>query len=166
MRLRLFSAGIAFIFALALVACGGGGSSASTGGTPASSNSTSSYKPHVRLKCEDSPCGSNPYKNVWHGIYHAVEANFPKETRVVFRATLPSGKPYPADQYTSPAKGYGIRGGVLRTDEYGQLSHFKWAALNENGPVDPPGEYRFEFRFKYHGEVVAAHASLVMKKLP
>lgn len=161
MRLKLLVGGvIALAFALVIVACGGSSASSSTAAN------TIEYKPGVRLVCIESPCGSNQSKNIWRGYYIALENDFPPESPVLVTAISPNSKPYPFDQYTRPRKMFGVEGSLQHTDKYGELPEFKWAAVNEGGPVDPPGVYRITFRFKYHGEIVAVHTHLKMVKLP
>jgi hypothetical protein len=158
LRLKLFGGGaIALMLALVVMACGGGS---------ASSQPTSGYKPEVKLVCVAVPCVAYAPRGISHGTYYAEETNFPPYTPVVITATYPNHKPYPPDQYSHPGELFGVRGNVETTDEYGQLPEFGWEARNSDGSVDPEGVYRLTFRFKWHGEIVAAHATAVMGNVP
>jgi hypothetical protein len=155
---------IALVLVLAVAACGGGGSTG-TASSSSTESSQESYTPRVRLKCVEVLCGSNPVKNESIGWYYIAESNFPPNTPVVVTAVYPNGEPYPFEQYSSPDKLYGFKGNVEITNEHGELPKFKWAAFNENAPVDPPGKYRLTFHFKHSGELVAAHATVRMERI-
>jgi hypothetical protein len=144
-----------FIAALAVMAIGG----------VSVANATAS-KLGIKLVCVDSPCGTNPTNNTYHGVYLVEKTEgLPAHAKVVITATYPSGKSYPVDQYSYPGTLYGVQGNVEKTDADGQLPDFKWAGVNNNAPVDPPGLYHLTFCFKKGGEIVTIKVPMRLRNL-